>query len=87
MSLIIERARVSRVMIGNEWIECIAPSFVIDAYEYCFRDKENLRDSDMVCLNEYGFGFNRKDSGRAVYGPMSSIQAVEYDNGYDKDEA
>ena len=87
MSLWIERSRVCRVMIANEWVECIPCSFTIDAYEYIWRDDENHHDADLVSLKEYGFCFAKKIDGRAVYGPMSSIQAVEYDNGYDKDEA
>ncbi len=87
MSLCIERSRVCRVMIANEWVKCDLASFTIDAYEYIWRDDERNHDSDLVCLNEYGFAFTREDDGRTVYGPMSSIQAVEYDNGYDKDEA
>jgi len=87
MSLCIERSRVRRVMIANEWVECIPCSFTIDAYEYIWRDDEKHHDADLVSLKEYGFCFAKKIDGRAVYGPMSSIQAVEYDNGYDKDEA
>lgn len=86
MSLLIERSKVRRVMIANEWVDCYVSSFDIDAYEYIWRDDERHRDSDLVCLKEYGFAFTRKDTGCTVFGPMSSIQAVEYDNGYDKED-
>ena len=96
MSLLIERSKVCRVMIANKWVDCYVSSFTIDAYEYIWRDDERHHEADLVCLKEYGFAFTRKDTGRIVFGPMSSIQAVEYnngydtveyDNGYDKDEA
>jgi len=87
MSLLIDRREVSRVMIGNEWVECIAYSFIIEEYQYVYGDKGQYFNHEIVHINEYGFGFNRKSDGRSVFGPMSSLQAVEYDNGYDKDEA
>ena len=85
MSLLIERSRVSRVMIANEWIECIVTSFTIDSYEYIWRYDERHHDADLVCLKEYGFAFTRKDTGFIVFGPMSSLKAVEYDDGYDEE--
>ena len=72
-------------MIGNEWVECCAYSFIIGPYEYVYGNREHYFDHEIVHINEYGFSFNRKSDGCTVYGPMSSLQAVQYDNGYDKE--
>ena len=80
MSLAIDMARVTSVLLGGEWIAVIAESFDIDSYEF-MDDRFGLGDprsvrhgggASGICAS----GFYFESSNGFVYGPLTSIQAV-----------
>jgi len=83
MSLNIPCKRITRVMIGNEWIVCHG-QFDIDAYEFVYVDGFPDRGEDFCAFRPesgvtyIGFSFETTD-GHFLSGPMTAIQAVEWD--------
>ncbi len=67
MSLYIETEEVWRVLLADGWHAVDAQSFDIDAYEFIYQ-------GDIV--HGGGTGFSFSEDGDQIYGPMTSILAV-----------
>ncbi len=84
MSLAIQVDDIRRVMIGGEWLgvdkdERGVGTFLIDSYEYLHGETMLLGGGDEDMIPARGFGFRRAGAGTWVAGPLSAIQAVEYE--------
>lgn len=82
MSLYIEADKVTRVMIGNEWHEVKSIDgisiFDIDSYEIHSESSDCmlLLGGGSPLIPAHGFMFLTPD-GRTIYGPLTSVQAIE----------
>jgi hypothetical protein len=85
MSLAINLGAVRRVLLADGWHEIVPGSLNLDAYEMHHGDESvedwpgawPLRGGSVAEVSSTGFGFDRAGSTVRVYGPITSLLAVE----------
>lgn len=77
MSLSIDVDRVMRVMLADGWHEVARKSFDLDSYEFNHESACILRGGAVLHVCSTGFRFTDPATGRAVFGPVTAILAVE----------
>lgn len=81
MSLAIDTAFVTAVLIGGHWFDVEPGSFDLDAYEFLHRWHHEKDGHKWMNHGPGGPGFTfiGGRNGVVFMGPISSIQAVQYD--------
>jgi hypothetical protein len=82
MSLAINPERVIRILLADGWHDCADASFDLDAYEFIEQyDKGKTRTifggGQDKQVPSTGFVFTDTESGNQLFGPITSIIAVE----------
>lgn len=80
MSLYIDTATVTRVLLADGWHDVEAKSFTLDAYEY-LEDEELLHGGgqDGICASGFNFTTPGVLGDTTLTGPLTSILAVQRD--------
>lgn len=76
MSLAIDVDNVTNVLLADGWHGVANGSFDIDAYEFVIEDRP-VHGGGESGISASGFVFDSTKTGRRVYGPLTSIIAVQ----------